>query len=422
MLNNKKVIILLMDSFGIGEAKDAKLFGDQGADTLGHIVDYRAQYKRSLDLPNLARRGLQKAAELSRARKLTIDLFKEEPVVEAKYGYCVENSKGKDTPSGHWEIAGVPVMFDWHYFVESNHAEDEGESVFPKAFIDEWLKRSELTQGVINAGHASGTEVLKTYGVNHCLTEKPIIYTSADSVFQVAAHEEYFGLERLLKICKIARDLLDEMGLVVGRVIARPFIGESANEYVRTGNRKDYSVLPPEPTLLDKLKEAGGEVISIGKIADIYAHQGITQSIKATGLTELFDVTVSTYQHATPNSLIFTNFVDFDSSFGHRRDIEGYAKALEYFDSRLPELDQLLDDDTMVIIAADHGCDPSWQGTDHTREHIPFLVWGKNITTECIGERMSFADIGQSIADYMGLAPLSFGQSIFKSADIAHVD
>lgn len=417
MLKNKKVVILLMDSFGIGESEDAAFFGDQGADTLGHIVDYRAQYKRSLHLPNLARRGLQKAAELSRGRKLARDLFEEAPVIEAKYGYCVENSKGKDTPSGHWEIAGVPVMFDWHYFAQTEH---DGSSVFPKAFLDEWMKRCNLDRGVIDAGHASGTEVLKVHGVEHCLTNKPIIYTSADSVFQVAAHEEYFGLERLLHICKVARELLDEMDLVVGRVIARPFIGESAQDYVRTGNRKDYSVLPPAPTLLDQLTRAGGTVVSVGKIADIYAHQGISETLKATGLEELFDVTLKAYQGAQPNTLIFTNFVDFDSSFGHRRDIEGYAKALEYFDSRLPELDALLDDDTIVIVTADHGCDPSWHGTDHTREHIPFLLWGKKIRPECIGECRSFADIGQSIADYMGVTPLAYGISIFTREKEAH--
>ena len=212
-----------MDSFGIGEAKDAKLFGDQGADTLGHIVEHRAKYNRRLSLPNLTMRGLQKAAELSRARKLALDLSEEDLMVNAKYGYCVETSKGKDTPSGHWEIAGVPVEFDWHCFA---HTSDSQSSVFPAEFMTKWMKRCHLGKGVIDAGHASGTEVLKTHGVAHCLTGKPIIYTSADSVFQVAAHEEYFGLERLFEICQSARELLDEMGLVVGRVIARPFIGE----------------------------------------------------------------------------------------------------------------------------------------------------------------------------------------------------
>ena len=418
MLKNKKVVILLMDSFGIGAAKDAELFGDQGADTLGHIVDYRAQHqRRSLYLPNLTRHGLQKAAELSRGRKLALNLSKDLSIINSKYGYCIENSKGKDTPSGHWEIAGVPVMVDWHYFKQAKNQES---SVFPINFIDEWLTRCKLTTGIIDAGHASGTEILKAYGNEHCLTGKPIIYTSADSVFQVAAHEKYFTLERLLHICKSARKLLDEIGLVIGRVIARPFIGDLENGFIRTGNRKDYSMLPPEPTLLDKLSIAGGQVVSIGKIADIYAHQGITQTVKATGLEELFDATIKAYNNTIENTLIFTNFVDFDSSFGHRRDIEGYAKALEYFDSRLPELDCLLDKNTIVIATADHGCDPSWKGTDHTREHIPFLVWGKEMRTECFGERMSFADIGQSISDYMGLAPLNHGQSIFTPVDIAN--
>lgn len=411
MLKNKKVVILLMDSFGIGGAKDAKLFADEGADTLGHIIDYRMQCKQPLHLPNLAKRGLQEAAELSRSCKLSADLSNSKYILNSKYGYCIENSKGKDTPSGHWEIAGVPVTFDWFCFPK-NH--DNKSSVFPSNFINEWLKRCKITQGIIDAGHASGTEVLKEYGGEHCLTGKPIIYTSADSVFQIAAHEKYFGLNRLLHISKVARQLLDEIGLIVGRVIARPFVGETSDDYMRTGNRKDYSVLPPEPTLLDKLKESHAEVISIGKVADIYANQGITKTIKATGLSDLFKETLVAYRNASPNTLIFTNFVDFDSSFGHRRDIKGYAQALEYFDSQLPKLDEILDDNSIIVVAADHGCDPSWQGNDHTRENIPFIVWGNKINTECIGERRSFADIGQSIADYMGINPLKNGKSIFK--------
>ena len=414
MLKNKKVIILLIDSFGIGESKDAKVFGDQGSDTLGHIVDYRVKLGRKLLLPNLAKRGLAQAAELSRGKALSFPLVEaqEQLSLEGSYGFCVEKSKGKDTPSGHWEIAGVPVMFDWHYF---SHIKQTG-SIFPSDFIQEWLRRCQLKQGVLDAGHASGTEVLKSMGVEHCLTSKPIIYSSADSVFQVAAHEEYFGLERLYEMCQCARELLDEMGLVVSRVIARPFLGESAGEYARTGNRKDYSILPPQKTLLDYLKQAGGEVISIGKIADIYANQGISKSIKATGLAQLFDQTLQAYKQAQSNTLIFTNFVDFDSSFGHRRDVEGYAKALEYFDSRLPELDALLDDETIVVATADHGCDPTWQGSDHTREHIPFLLWGNTVETKRLGQRDTFADIGQSIADFMGLDKLSYGQSIFTQS------
>ena len=411
MLKKKKAIILLFDSFGVGQAPDADTFGDVGADTFGHVVEYFKDNGLSLSLPNLSKKGLKKAAEQSRGESLAIDVANgDNTVINAKYGYCAEVSKGKDTPSGHWEIAGVPVMFDWYYFTPK---EGNDGSYFDKAFIDAWAEKAGLTDGYIDAGHASGTEVLKRLGCQSCMSKKPIVYTSADSVFQVAAHEDYFGLEKLLDICKIAREVLDEMGMQVGRVIARPFVGETADEYVRTGNRKDYSILPPAPTLLDNIKKAGGDVVSVGKIADIYAEQGITKKVKATGLEDLFDKTLEEYKNADEDTLVFTNFVDLDSSFGHRRDPKGYGRALEYLDSRLPELDATLDDDTVVILAADHGCDPTWLGSDHTRENIPFLVWGKNIQTENIGARNTFADIGQSIADFMGVEKLPIGKSIF---------
>ncbi|MED7819652.1 MULTISPECIES: phosphopentomutase [unclassified Francisella] len=409
MLKNKKAVILLFDSFGIGQAPDAAEFGDEGSDTLGHIVEYFSNNVMSIKLPNLSKRGLQKVAEYNRKSPLAQDISLSDNIVNAKYGYCAEVSKGKDTPSGHWELAGVPVMFDWYYFTAK-----ESQSCFDQEFINRWVKEAGLKDGFIDAGHASGTEVIKEHGCESCVTKKPIVYTSADSVFQVAAHEDYYGLDKLLDICKIAREILDDMGMKVGRVIARPFIGEAADEYVRTGNRKDFSILPPAPTLLDKLKQAGGKVVSIGKIADIYANQGISKQLKATGLEELFDKTVSEYKLAQENTLIFTNFVDLDSSYGHRRDPKGYGKALEYLDARIPDLDNLLDDDTIVILAADHGCDPTAPGSDHTRECVPFLLWGRNIESEFIGQRDTFADIGESIADFMGVESLSFGKSIFE--------
>ncbi|MCF6764189.1 phosphopentomutase [Thiotrichales bacterium 19S3-7] len=407
-----RVVILLMDSFGIGYSEDADRYGDVGADTLGHIVDFCANAKAdtakrngALYLPNLARRGLERAACLSRGKPLKHSLgYEGEPA--GYFGYAKELSLGKDTPSGHWEIAGVPVLFDWHYFEHS----DTG-NTFPKEFLQRWIEAAQLTDGVLDAGHASGTEVINRLGDLHCQTKKPIVYTSADSVFQIAAHEQHFGLERLYEISQIARRVLDEMDLMVGRVIARPFLGENAN-YTRTGNRHDYSILPPEPTLLDYLTDAGGNVISIGKIADIYAHQGISKNVKATGLDDLFNQTLCEFKNADQGSLIFTNFVDFDSSYGHRRDVTGYAEALEYLDRRLPELDALLGEHDLVVVAADHGCDPTWPGTDHTREHIPVLAWGKdNALSVEIGKRNSFADIGQSIASFMGLKPLKYGQS-----------
>ncbi|ALK94259.1 phosphopentomutase [Francisella tularensis subsp. holarctica FSC022] len=411
MLKDKKVVILLFDSFGIGQAPDAADFGDEGADTLGHIVDYFTNNGMSISLPNLSKKGLKKAAEYNRCKEFSQDIAQSEQVENAKYGYCAEVSKGKDTPSGHWELAGVPVMFDWYYFTKKQH-----QSCFDKEFIDKWVERAGITEGFIDAGHASGTEVLKEHGCESCVTKKPIIYTSADSVFQVAAHEDYYGLDKLLKICLVAREVLDEMGMKVGRVIARPFIGESADEYVRTGNRRDFSILPPAPTLLDKLVKAGGEVVSIGKIADIYANQGITKKVKATGLEELFDKTIDEYTLAKQNTLVFTNFVDLDSSFGHRRDPKGYGKALEYLDSRIPDLDAKLDDNTIVVLAADHGCDSTAPGSDHTRECVPFLLWGRNIKPEFIGARDTFADIGQTIADFMGIESLEYGKSIFGAS------
>jgi phosphopentomutase len=266
--------------------------------------------------------------------------------------------------------------------------------------------------GILGNCHASGTDILVKLGDEHIKSGKPICYTSADSVFQVAAHEQHFGLEKLLQFCQVARELLDDYN--IGRVIARPFAGDSAANYARTGNRRDYSVLPPAPTVLDKLTAAGGKVISIGKIADIYAHQGISNSIKATGLAELIDKTLQQMAQQTANSLIFTNLVDFDQNFGHRRDAVGYGEALEYFDSRLPELMAACEPDTVMLLTADHGCDPTWHGTEHTREYIPVLVYKPGMAETDLGERMSFADIGQTLADYFALDAMAYGDSFIN--------
>lgn len=241
---------------------------------------------------------------------------------------------------------------------------------------------------------------------------KPIVYTSADSVFQIACHEESFGLQRLYDLCDIARELVDEYN--IGRVIARPFIGSNSGDFARTGNRRDLTTPPPAPTLLDKLVESGGEVISVGKIADIYAHQGITRKVKATGNAALFDATLDAMASAPDRSIIFTNFVDFDMLFGHRRDVAGYAAALEYFDGRLPELTGQLQEDDLMVICADHGCDPTREGSDHTREHIPVLVYGKQVKIGSLGKRDTFADIGQSLAEFFGLTPMDYGVSFLN--------
>jgi len=319
----------------------------------------------------------------------------------ASYGYAEELSSGKDTPSGHWEIAGVPVLFEWGYFHDKTQS-------FPDSLVQDFIDRAQVP-GILGNCHASGTEILSELGEEHMRSGKPIIYTSGDSVFQIACHEDSFGLERLYELCAIARELVNEYN--IGRVIARPFIGADAAHFERTGNRKDLAVAPPSKTVLQKLKEADGEVISIGKIADIYAHIGITEKHKANGLAALFDKTLAVIDTAADRSLVFTNFVDFDSSYGHRRDVAGYAAALEYFDTRLPELLSAVGPDDLLIFTADHGCDPSWPGSDHTREHIPVLVYCKNREPVNLGLRHSFADIGQTVADYLDLEAMDYGTS-----------
>ncbi|MFH7586836.1 phosphopentomutase [Oceanimonas smirnovii] len=402
----KRAIVLVLDSFGIGAAPDAAKFGDAGADTLGHIAaacaEGRANDGRSgpLHLPNLARLGLFHAhAGSTGAVAKGVQLPAE---VTGSYGYAAELSSGKDTPSGHWEIAGVPVLFDWGYFTDTDNS-------FPASLVNDLVSQAGLP-GILGNCHASGTTILVQLGEEHVRTGKPICYTSADSVFQIACHEQYFGLERLYALCEIARKLL--MPYNIGRVIARPFVGESAVDFVRTGNRRDYSIEPPASTVLQKLTdELNGEVVSIGKIADIYAHCGITRKIKASGHDALFDATLSELSRAGHNTLIMTNFVEFDSSFGHRRNVAGYAAALEAFDRRLPELLGQLAPDDLLILTADHGCDPTWPGTEHTREYIPVLATGAGLEPGSLGQRDTFADIGQTLANYFGTSPMNYGRS-----------
>ncbi|MGL9706524.1 phosphopentomutase, partial [Escherichia coli] len=309
-------------------------------------------------------------------------------------------------PSGHWEIAGVPVLFEWGYF--SDH-----ENSFPQELLDKLVERANLP-GYLGNCHSSGTVILDQLGEEHMKTGKPIFYTSADSVFQIACHEETFGLDKLYELCEIAREELTNGGYNIGRVIARPFIGDKAGNFQRTGNRHDLAVEPPAPTVLQKLvDEKHGQVVSVGKIADIYANCGITKKVKATGLDALFDATIKEMKEAGDNTIVFTNFVDFDSSWGHRRDVAGYAAGLELFDRRLPELMSLLRDDDILILTADHGCDPTWTGTDHTREHIPVLVYGPKVKPGSLGHRETFADIGQTLAKYFGTSDMEYGKAMF---------
>ncbi|WP_275554498.1 phosphopentomutase [Mixta sp. Marseille-Q2659] len=405
----KRVFIMVLDSFGIGASKDAEKFGDKGSDTLGHIAqacfngEADKGRKGPLHLPNLTALGLGKAAEASTGTfPPGLDPNAE---ITGAYAYASELSSGKDTPSGHWEIAGVPVLFDWGYFSDT-------ENSFPQELLDKLVERANLP-GYLGNCHSSGTVILDKLGEEHMKTGKPIFYTSADSVFQIACHEETFGLDRLYELCEIAREELDKGDYNIGRVIARPFVGDKAGNFERTGNRHDLAVEPPSPTILKKLvDEKQGEVISVGKIADIYAHVGITKKVKATGLDALFDATVKEMAQAPDNSIVFTNFVDFDSAWGHRRDVAGYAGGLELFDRRLPELMALVKEGDILILTADHGCDPTWHGTDHTREHIPVLIYGPDVKPGFLGYRDTFADIGQTVAKYFGLSDMEYGKSM----------
>ena len=388
-----RAFVLVMDSLGIGGAADAEKYGDTGADTLRSIAASRA-----LEIPNLLRLGLGAAARESAGEALP-NLPMDGPISGA-YGAAQEQSSGKDTPSGHWEMAGVPVMTEWGYFPRE-------EPCFPPALTDALIARAELP-GVLGNRHASGTEIIAELGDAHRESGKPIIYTSADSVFQMAAHEESFGLTRLLAVCEIARKLVDSYN--IGRVIARPFEGSSSS-YVRTGNRRDYSLPPPEPTLLDRFD---GKTVSIGKIGDIFAHQGTGQIIKANGNAELWQRTLEIAGGDDQTLLALTNFVDFDMLYGHRRDIAGYAGALEAFDKILPDFEACLRPDDLAIITADHGCDPTWPGSDHTRENVPVLAFGPGVRPAALGVRKSFADIGQTLAGHLGLAPLEHGRSFLS--------
>lgn len=404
-----RVILQVLDSLGVGASLDAPLYGDEGANTLAHIMEACAagQADRTgcrqgdLHIPHLTRLGLIHALVASSG--LVFPGFAALPLPQNYYGYAVEKSKGKDTPSGHWEMAGLVVDFDWGIFPDEVPC-------FPKTLIEALIERANLP-GILAQKRASGTDVIEEFGRQHLQTLKPIVYASADSVLQIAAHEEHFGLSRLYELCALARELVDEYA--IGRVIARPFIGKPG-AFLRTANRKDYTTPPPQMTLLDDLKAANHEVIAIGKISDIFADQGVTQTIKAADNMALFDATLLAMKDAPDGALIFTNYVDFDSMFGHRRDLVGYAKALEEFDARIPQLEALLKADDLVVFAADHGCDPSFPGSDHTREHIPILAFGHQLSGQFIGRRDSFADIGQSIASFLASGPLPSGISFLK--------
>lgn len=408
----KRVFLMILDSFGIGSSLDSYKFNDHGSDTFGHIAEKcflgQANKEREgcLKIPNLKKLGIIHAYKSSTGKYPLgfHEKFSQSKII-ASYGFASEISSGKDTTSGHWEIAGVPVLDDWCYFKKVN-------DTFPSILINEIIKNFKLP-GILGNCHASGTEIIKKLGEEHIATGKPILYTSSDSVFQVACHEKNFGLSKLYKLCEKIRNLLDKNKFKIARVIARPFIGSNKSNFKRTKNRLDLSIYPPSITVMEKLiNEKQGEVIGIGKVSDIYAGVGISKSIKSFGLKELCNTTINEMKLAKNNTIVFTNFVDFDSVWGHRRDVSGYAKGLEFFDDQLLNMINLVKEKDLLIITADHGCDPTWIGTDHTRENVPILIYSPNKKINFLGHRKTFSDIGQTIAKYFSLSEMQYGKSI----------
>lgn len=394
-----RAFILLLDSFGLGATPDADKFGDTGANTFGHIAAWAAAQGKPMQLPHLERLGLAAAAHLASGEWAAG--FDRRDGFTGAYGAARERSTGKDTQSGHWEIAGVPVEFDWGYFPRTVPS-------FPAELTDK-LQQLTGVVGYLGNCHASGTEIINKHGDEHVATGKIIVYTSGDSVMQIAAHEEHFGLERLYAVCEAAFELVKPYN--IGRVIARPFLGENGN-YRRTSNRHDYAVAPPSPTLLDHVKNEGGEVIGLGKISDIFATQGISRVVKGVDNMALFDALLKVADEAGDKSLTFVNFVDFDQAFGHRRDVAGYSNALHEMDARLPEFMAKLKEGDLVVITADHGCDPSWPGSDHTREHIPMIFFGPGVAARALPVSNTFSDIGATLAKHLGVKPLSNGTAL----------
>lgn len=384
---NKKVILVVLDSVGIGEMPDSAEYGDKGSNTLGNI----SKVVGGLSLPNMEKIGLGNIDGIKGIKMSNMPT--------GAHCKCAEASKGKDTITGHWEISGVVL--------------EKPLNTYPNGFSEEIIKEFEEKIGreIIGNTVASGTEIIKELGEEHVKTGKPIIYTSADSVFQIAAHEEVIPLEKLYEMCQIARNMLVGDKLV-GRVIARPFIGE-VGDFTRTSNRRDYALDPFNKTALEYLKENGYAVMAVGKIEDIFNGKGVTDAVHTKSNMDGVDKTID-YMKENKNGLIFTNLVDFDMKFGHRNDPKGYAEALVDFDNRLPEIIENMGEEDILMITADHGCDPTTDSTDHSREYIPLLVYGKNVKPENLGIRSSFCDIGKTILDIFDVKNELIGKSFYK--------
>ncbi len=387
MADINRVILIVLDSVGVGELPDAADYGDEGSNTLGNIVKNCGGIK----LPNMAELGLGKIDG--------IDYLPVPNKITGSYGRMSEVSKGKDTITGHWEISGLQL--------------EQPFPTYPNGFSSEIIEQFQQLTGreVLGNCVASGTEIIEKYGEEHLRTGKLIVYTSADSVFQIAAHEEIVPIDELYKICQIARDMLQGKNMV-GRVIARPFIGQPGS-FSRTANRRDFSAEPITDTILDKLQQKGFDVIAVGKIEDIFSGKGITVAEHTKSNMNGVDVTLK-YMRENNRGLIFTNLVDFDMVFGHRNNPEGYKQALEEFDARLPEIFSAMRDEDLLIITADHGCDPTTPSTDHSREHVPVVLYGKNIREDVnVGTRRTFADLASTVAEVFGIENVFPGRSFY---------
>lgn len=393
----KRVLILLLDSLGVGAGLDANRYGDNGANTFTHVVQHRLQNNKPVNIPNLVNLGLPRVA-LSSSGILLSEYQEIDPI--SKYGYAIVKSAGKDSVVGHLELSGIIREQPWGTFVNKQNS-------FPKELLRKVCSEANLPGTLANC-HSEGVAVINEYGQEHLASGKPILYTSVDSVLQIAAHEEYFGLEKLYDVCQITRKYVDEYD--IARVIARPFIGEYGS-FVRTANRRDFT-LKPHNFLLEYLVESGVEVHSVGKVSDIFAHHGITQSYFGENNKDKLEITLRLLQDIKQDALIFVNLADFDTEYGHRRDPDGYASALEEFDNYLPRIQELLSAEDYGIITGDHGCDPTFKGHNHTKEHVPVLLFGPNIVPEFIGRRETLADVGQTVARSFNIRPLDAGVAI----------
>ncbi len=396
----RRAAIIVLDSAGCGGAPDAVEFGDAGADTLGHVADFCAARRGiPLNVPHLDALGLGLACEASTGR-MPPGLSRRVRA-DAVYGCAFETSRGKDTPTGHWEIAAAPFDGSLGVFPKT-------EPSFPRELVDALVREARLP-GILGDRHAAGVAIVEELGEEHLRTGKPIVYTSVDSVLQIAAHEDAFGLERLYETCRIARRIADRWR--VGRVIARPFVGTTRADFRRTPHRKDFPIPPPPGNLLDRAAEAGRAMLSLGKVGDIFGHRATGREIKGANNDIIVDLFCANWPEMPDGALAFANLVDLDTDCGHRRDPAGYAAGLEAFDRRLPDIERALGDGDLLLITADHGNDPTWRGTDHTRENAPIVGLVKGGAGANVGRRTSFADIGQSVAHWLGLPALPSGRA-----------